>query len=227
MGRLVVVAVSAAALLCWAGAAPQLFAAPALPVQSPGLVYGAQPVVPQPAAGFAPLAAPAPAAPPASRASAQVAAALCAGAALVALGSRGKRAAPGLAASPEVLRAAAPRRAAAPTMIVDPAHAMDAASALIAARPETWGPELGDLAYPIGASPGKAFVMAFSNLMVICGMRVQGHGLLSNMQAGMSPKEAHDDMVNSLGLTWLLSGTALGHVVGAGAILGCTAGGLL
>jgi len=112
-------------------------------------------------------------------------------------------------------------------MIVDPAHAMDAASALIAARPETWGPELGDLAYPIGASPGKAFVMAFSNLMVICGMRVQGHGLLSNMQAGMSPKEAHDDMVNSLGLTWLLSGTALGHVVGAGAILGCTAGGLL
>ena len=43
----------------------------------------------------------------------------------------------------------------------------------------------------------RAFVMAFSNLMVICGMRVQGHGLLSNMQAGMSPKEAHDDMVNN------------------------------
>lgn len=226
MGRLVVVAVSAAALLCWAGAAPQLFAAPAA-VQSPGLVSGAQPVVPQPAAGFAPLAAPAPAAPPASRASAQVAAALCAGAAVVALGSRGKRAAPGLAASPEVLRAAAPRRAAAPTMIVDPAHAMDAASALIAARPETWGPELTDLAIPIGASPGKAFIMGAANLMVICGMRVQGHGLLSNMQAGMSPKEAHDDMVNSLGLTWLLSGASFGHVVGAAAILGCEAGGLV
>lgn len=225
MGRLVVVAVSAAALLCWAGAAPQLFAAPAA-VQSPGLVSGAQPVVPT-AAGFAPLAAPAPAAPPASRASAQVAAALCAGAAVVALGSRGKRAAPGLAASPEVLRAAAPRRAAAPTMIVDPAHAMDAASALIAARPETWGPELTDLAIPIGASPGKAFIMGAANLMVICGMRVQGHGLLSNMQAGMSPKEAHDDMVNSLGLTWLLSGASFGHVVGAAAILGCEAGGLV
>ena len=34
--------------------------------------------------------------------------------------------------------------------------------------------------------------MGAANLMVICGMRVQGHGLLSNMQAGMSPKEAHD-----------------------------------
>ena len=31
----------------------------------------------------------------------------------------------------------------------------------------------------------------------------------------------------TFGLTWLLAGTSLGHIVGAGAILGCTAGGFL
>jgi hypothetical protein len=81
---------------------------------------------------------------------------------------------------------------------------------------------------PIAAfTPGKAFVMASANLATICGMTVQGKGLIKNMQAGMSPKEAHDDMVNSFGLTWLLSGTAFGHILGAASILGCEAGGVL
>ena len=31
--------------------------------------------------------------------------------------------------------------------------------------------------------------------------------------------------VETFGLTWLLSGTALGHIVGAGAILGCSSAG--
>ena len=31
---------------------------------------------------------------------------------------------------------------------------------------------------------------------------------------------AHEEMVDMLGITWLLSGTAFGHVLGAGAILG-------
>lgn len=50
-------------------------------------------------------------------------------------------------------------------------------------------------------------------------MTIQGKGL-----AAGTP---HDEMVEEFGLTWLLSGTALGHVVGAGAILGCQAGGFL
>ncbi len=57
----------------------------------------------------------------------------------------------------------------------------------------------------------------FSNVLVICTMSIQGKSLAGGT--------SHDEMVESFGLTWLLSGTALGHVVGAGAILGCQAGG--
>jgi hypothetical protein len=107
-------------------------------------------------------------------------------------------------------------------MIIDPSHAVDtvnAASTLVAD---------GSLSIPIPAfSPGKSFIMISANLATIFGMTIQGKGLSKGMQAGMSPKEAHDDMVNSFGLTWLLSGTAFGHVLGAGAILGCEAGGLI
>jgi hypothetical protein len=103
-------------------------------------------------------------------------------------------------------------------MVIDPSHAVDAASTLMAA----------DMQIPISAfSPAKAFVMMSSNLAIISGMTIQGKGLVKGIQAGMSPKEAHDDMVNTFGLTWLLSGASLGHIVGAGAILGCQAGGVL
>ena len=59
--------------------------------------------------------------------------------------------------------------------------------------------------------------MMFSNILIICSMTIQGKGLA----AGTS----HDEMVETFGLTWLLAGTSLGHIVGAGAILGCQAGG--
>ena len=61
--------------------------------------------------------------------------------------------------------------------------------------------------------------MAFSNIVIIYGMTIQGKGL----RKGTS----HDEMVESFGITWLLAGTALGHIVGAGAILGCTTAGFL
>jgi len=64
-----------------------------------------------------------------------------------------------------------------------------------------------------------------ANLMVIWGMTIQGKGLGKGVSEGMSLKAAHDDMVETFGLTWLLSGTAFGHVVGAGAILGCSSAG--
>ena len=76
------------------------------------------------------------------------------------------------------------------------------------------------LSIPIPAfSPAKAFVMMFSNVLIICTMSIQGKSL-----AGGTP---HDEMVETFGLTWLLAGTSLGHIVGAGAILGCQAGGFL
>ena len=71
----------------------------------------------------------------------------------------------------------------------------------------------------------QAFVMMFFNLVTIFGMTIQGKGLAKGINSGMSPKEAHDDMVASFGLTWLLSGTAFGHILGAGAILGCSSAG--
>ena len=67
--------------------------------------------------------------------------------------------------------------------------------------------------------------MMFFNLVTIFGMTIQGKGLAKGINSGMSPKEAHDDMVASFGLTWLLSGTAFGHILGAGAILGCSSAG--
>ena len=40
-------------------------------------------------------------------------------------------------------------------------------------------------------------------------------------------RKAHEEMVDMLGITWLLSGTAFGHILGAGAILGMSASGIL
>jgi len=75
------------------------------------------------------------------------------------------------------------------------------------------------LAIPIPAYTfSKAFIMIFSNVLMICTMSIDGKSL--------SRGTSHDEMVESFGITWLLAGTALGHIVGAGAILGCQAGGI-
>jgi len=90
-------------------------------------------------------------------------------------------------------------------MVLEPST-IDAATSLVA------------LALPIPAfSPAKAFIMMFSNILIICTMSIQGKSLAGGT--------SHDEMVESFGLTWLLAGTSLGHIVGAGAILGCQAGG--
>merc|ERR1719198_26523 len=76
------------------------------------------------------------------------------------------------------------------------------------------------LVLPIPAySPAKAFIMMFSNILIICTMSIQGKGL--------SRGTPHDEMVETFGITWLLAGTSLGHIVGAGAILGCQTAGFL
>merc|ERR1712087_268248 len=76
------------------------------------------------------------------------------------------------------------------------------------------------LQIPIPAyTPAKAFVMIASNIFVICTMSIQGKSLISGT--------SHDEMVESFGIVWLLSGTSLGHIVGAGAILGLSASGVL
>jgi len=114
----------------------------------------------------------------------------------------------GRASAPNMRRAAAP---AVPTtqMVLEPA-AIDAATTLVA----------DVLKIPIVEySPAKAFVMMFSNILIISTMSIQGKSL-----ARGTP---HDEMVESFGITWLLAGTSLGHIVGAGAILGCHSAGLL
>ena len=72
---------------------------------------------------------------------------------------------------------------------------------------------------PDALTPAKAFLMIFCNVLIICTMSIQGKSL-----ARGTP---HDEMVESFGITWLLSGASLGHIVGAGAILGCQAAGFL
>ena len=104
-----------------------------------------------------------------------------------------------------VTRAPAAPAMTAPTMALEPSS-IDAATSLIA------------LGLPIPAfTPAKAFIMMFSNILIICTMSIDGKGLARGT--------SHDEMVESFGLTWLLSGASLGHIVGAGAILGCQAGG--
>ena len=68
-------------------------------------------------------------------------------------------------------------------------------------------------------TPAKGILMMFCNVLIICTMSIQGKGL--------SRGTPHDEMVESFGITWLLAGTSLGHIVGAGAILGCEAAGFL
>merc|ERR1719396_162197 len=99
-------------------------------------------------------------------------------------------------------------RSAAPVALVEHAPTVDAASQLLA------------LGLPIPAfTPAKSILMMFCNILVICTMSIQGKSL-----ARGTP---HDEMVQSFGITWLLAGTSLGHIVGAGAILGCQAAGFL
>jgi len=98
--------------------------------------------------------------------------------------------------------------AAAPQML--DVASVDSTSQLLAAS----------LSVPIPAySPAKAFVMIAANIFVICTMSIQGKSLISGT--------SHDEMVESFGITWLLSGTSLGHIVGAGAILGLSGTGIL
>ena len=93
-------------------------------------------------------------------------------------------------------------------MLIEPQTAVDSATQLMA------------LAIPIPAlTPAKGLLMMFCNILIICTMSIQGKSL-----ARGTP---HDEMVESFGITWLLSGTSLGHIVGAGAILGCQQAGFL
>ena len=77
---------------------------------------------------------------------------------------------------------------------------------------------------------GLAHVHASFNNTIITITERQG-GALSWATAGGSgfrgARKAHEEMVDMLGITWLLSGTAFGHVLGAGAILGMAASGIL
>jgi len=115
---------------------------------------------------------------------------------------------PTLPASRVVARSAA----AAPTMVVDPSG-IDAATSLVA-----YGST--GLILPIPAlTPAKGILMMFCNILIICTMSIQGKSLAGGT--------SHDEMVESFGLTWLLAGTSLGHIVGAGAILGCESAGFL
>merc|ERR1711871_848775 len=89
-----------------------------------------------------------------------------------------------------------PRAAAAPVMVVEPS-AVDSASQLLAAG----------LVLPIPAfNPAKGLLMMFCNVLVICTMSIQGKGL--------SRGTPHDEMVETFGITWLLAGASLGHIVG-------------
>ena len=112
-------------------------------------------------------------------------------------------------ASPLVAgRGAVALRSAAPLALVEHVPTVDAASQLLA------------LGLPIPAfTPAKSILMMFCNILIICTMSIQGKSL-----ARGTP---HDEMVESFGITWLLAGTSLGHIVGAGAILGCQSAGFL
>mmetsp|Transcript_132772 Transcript_132772/g.234919 ORF Transcript_132772/g.234919 Transcript_132772/m.234919 type:complete len:195 (+) Transcript_132772:77-661(+) len=63
-----------------------------------------------------------------------------------------------------------------------------------------------------GFTVAKAVTMISSNLFVLITMQVDGKGLLYGKD--MTLRERHDDMVEYLGLTWMLSGCSLGHIIG-------------
>lgn len=79
-----------------------------------------------------------------------------------------------------------------------------------------------DLSVPMpGFTKEKAGVMIASNIWACFHMEIDGKSLLEKPgNKNMTIRERHDDMVATHGLVWMLSGTALGHVVGAGTILG-------
>mmetsp|Transcript_37888 Transcript_37888/g.88658 ORF Transcript_37888/g.88658 Transcript_37888/m.88658 type:complete len:130 (-) Transcript_37888:391-780(-) len=100
------------------------------------------------------------------------------------------------------------RSVSSPVMLAD-ASVADAASTLVAAAA---------VAGPLYSAP-KAGVMMICNLLTIVYTEIQGKSIASGT--------SHDEMVESFGITWLLAGASLGHIVGAGAILGLTAIGKL
>jgi len=63
-----------------------------------------------------------------------------------------------------------------------------------------------------GFTVAKSVTMILSNLFVLITMQVDGKGLLYGKD--MTLRERHDDMVEYLGLTWMLSGCSLGHIIG-------------
>ena len=60
----------------------------------------------------------------------------------------------------------------------------------------------------------RGTIMAACNAVTIATMSIQGKSLARGT--------SHDEMVESFGITWLLAGASLGHIIGAGAILGLT-----
>ena len=84
-------------------------------------------------------------------------------------------------------------------------------------------------AEPCPPSPPQSAVMMTANMATIVTMSVQGKSILKGLEEDgfRGARKAHEEMVDMLGITWLLSGTAFGHVLGAGAILGMSASGIL
>ena len=102
-------------------------------------------------------------------------------------------------------------------------HPTPAAAAPRAARPPPLPPAHRHHHYP------QAGVMMTANMATIVTMSVQGKSILKGLEEDgfRGARKAHEEMVDMLGITWLLSGTAFGHVLGAGAILGMSASGIL
>mmetsp|Transcript_40480 Transcript_40480/g.86370 ORF Transcript_40480/g.86370 Transcript_40480/m.86370 type:complete len:129 (-) Transcript_40480:257-643(-) len=93
------------------------------------------------------------------------------------------------------------RTSVSPVMVAD-TSIVDATSSLVAAAA---------VAGPLFSAP-KAGVMMVANILTIFYTEIDGKSLSSGTK--------HDEMVESFGITWLLAGASLGHIVGAGAILG-------
>ena len=100
--------------------------------------------------------------------------------------------------------ALAQRASAAPSMLITP-NELPATSDLLAAA--TFGGSFN-------GAIARGAIMAVCNAVTIATMSIQGKSLARGT--------SHDEMVESFGITWLLAGASLGHIIGAGAILGLT-----
>jgi hypothetical protein len=73
----------------------------------------------------------------------------------------------------------------------------------------------------IGFNRARAAVMATSCTWTCWQMEVGGMSMAdTKTNMDMNLRERHDAMSEKLGLNWFVSGMSLGHIVGAGAILG-------